>query len=81
MHITYVIKSINNNYKYIGITDNLERRFNQHNNGWNKTTKPYAPFRLILIEEYPDRKSALIREKQLKSGFGRELVDKIIKVG
>ncbi|HPD64298.1 MAG TPA: GIY-YIG nuclease family protein, partial [Bacteroidia bacterium] len=50
MYYTYVIKSLPKNYIYIGITDNLKRRLNQHNLGYNKTTKPYAPFILIFYK-------------------------------
>lgn len=79
MYYTYVLKSINKDYRYTGITDNIQRRFNEHNKGYNRTTKPYLPFRLILTEEYTDRKSARKREKQLKSGLGREFLDSIEK--
>ena len=53
------------------MTSNPERRVNDHNNGYNKTTKPYKPFAVILLEEYPNRETARQREKYLKSGVGR----------
>ena len=59
------------------MTDNLERRLSQHNKGYNKTTKFYAPFRLVLTEEYPNRKEARTREKYLKSGIGREYLNQL----
>ena len=68
----YAIKSLNRNYIYVGLTDNIERRVNQHNNGRSKTTKPYLPFKLILKEQYPNRSAARVREKYLKSGIGKE---------
>jgi len=75
MYFVYIIQSINSNYRYTGISDSVERRVDQHNKGYNKTTKPYAPFRLLLIEQYTDRKSARKREKYFKSGIGREYVN------
>ena len=60
------------------MTDNIERRLSQYNNGYSRTTKSYAPFILILSEAFADRRTARIREKQLKSGFGREYV-KLLK--
>ena len=68
----YAIKSLNRNYIYVGLTDNIERRVNQHNSGRSKTTKPYLPFKLILTEQYPTRSAARVREKYLKSGIGKE---------
>ncbi len=70
----YVISSKARNYTYTGITENVERRLFQHNSGQNKTTKPYIPFEIVLIEEYPDRSTARNREKYLKSGIGREFI-------
>ncbi|MDD5146420.1 MAG: GIY-YIG nuclease family protein [Candidatus Pacebacteria bacterium] len=78
MYFVYSIKSLNKRYTYIGITDNIERRVNQHNRGYNRTTKPYAPFELILSESYGSRKEARKREKYLKSGYGRELIQFIV---
>jgi putative endonuclease len=66
------------NYIYVGITNNLERRISDHNSGYNKLTKPYRPFELILVEEYNSRKEARAREKYLKSGQGKEFLKKII---
>ncbi|MCF8305091.1 MAG: GIY-YIG nuclease family protein, partial [Ignavibacteriales bacterium] len=46
MYSVYAIRSINRNYIYIGLTNNIRRRFADHNSGYNRTTKPYAPFHL-----------------------------------
>ena len=72
MYFVYAIKSIYKNYIYVGITDNIERRVNQHNKGYNKTTRAYIPFEIILIEQCENRKFARIREKYYKSGSGKE---------
>ena len=61
-------------YIYVGLTDNVERRFNQHNSGYERTTKPYRPFKIILIESFETRELARIREKYLKSGVGKEFL-------
>ena len=63
---------------YIGMTSNLEQRLERHNKRQNKTTKPYAPFKLIYTEEVETRIMARQREKYLKSGIGREFLKKII---
>ena len=74
MYYTYVIKSKIRNYIYVGITSNIERRFKEHNNGKNKTTKPYRPFDLLFKESYSTREEARKREKYLKSGIGKEFI-------
>ena len=64
----YVIKSIEKNFRYVGITSDLERRLREHHSGKNKSTAPFEPFDLKLKEEFKDYKEARIREKFLKSG-------------
>ena len=68
----YAISSQSRNYIYVGITSNLEARLVRHNSGFEKTTKPYAPFDLIFTEILEDRESARNREKYFKSGIGKE---------
>jgi putative endonuclease len=77
MYYVYAISSTSRNYIYVGMTDHVERRFAQHNNGWNSTTKPYTPFELIHVEEFLTRSDARKKEKYLKSGAGKELLKKI----
>ena len=74
MFYTYVIKSINRNYIYVGLTSDVDRRFQEHNSGKNKTTKPYSPFRLLFKESYSTRVESREREKYLKSGVGKEFI-------
>lgn len=72
MFEVYAIKSVNRNYLYIGLTNNFERRFKQHNEGQNRTTKSYAPFIVVFKETLPNRVKARERDKYLKSGSGKE---------
>jgi putative endonuclease len=72
--VVYAIRSTRKNYTYVGLTNNLQRRLSDHNLGYNRTTKPYAPFILIHEEVCNTRTEARIREKYLKSGIGREFL-------
>ncbi len=71
MFVVYAIKSLSRNYIYVGMSNNIERRLSQHNNGESKTTKAYKPFVLILLEEFESRIEARKREIYLKSGIGK----------
>lgn len=75
MIFIYVIKSKEKKFRYVGITNDYKRRFQEHNQGKNKSTKFYLPFDLICLEEYSDYIEARKREKFLKSGKGREFLD------
>jgi putative endonuclease len=74
MIIVYAIRSSSRNYVYVGMTNDLERRLKEHNNRENRSTKAYKPFTLIYSEEFPDRISARIKERYLKSGVGKEFL-------
>lgn len=71
MFYTYVLKGIKDGNLYIGWTNDLENRIKQHNNGLVDATKHRTPLELVYYEACLNQKSAIAREKQLKTGFGR----------
>jgi len=78
MYYIYAISSINKNYIYVGMTIDVEARVKRHNQGREKTTKPYVPFELIFTESVDgERVEARKREKYWKSGIGKERLRKI----
>ena len=79
MFYTYALRSLQRNYIYVGLTDNLERRINEHQSGKNKTTRPYRPFELIFSESFPNRIEARKNEIYLKSGIGKEFLKRLIE--
>ena len=66
MHYVYVLKSVKLDELYIGQTNDLKRRFVEHNEGKNVSTKHKMPFKLVYYEAYQSRSDAIYREKQLK---------------
>jgi putative endonuclease len=76
----YAISSLNHNYIYVGMTQNIEERIKRHNDGRERTTKFYTPFELIYSEVCETRVQARIREKYWKSGVGKEKLRKLRKV-
>ncbi|PIU41217.1 MAG: hypothetical protein COS99_06695 [Candidatus Omnitrophica bacterium CG07_land_8_20_14_0_80_42_15] len=55
MFYTYVIKSKKDGKLYTGFTNNLRKRFEEHNNGRVFSTKGRGPFELIYYEACPVR--------------------------
>ncbi len=78
MFFTYSIKSLTRNYVYVRLTDNIERRFKEHQIGKNRTIAAYKPFEIILVENFETRVEARKREKYLKSGIGKEFLKSLI---
>ena len=74
----YAINSLTRNYIYVGISSDPDRRFDEHNRGKERTTRPYRPFKRILLEQYESRIEARKREKYLKSGAGKEFLKTLI---
>ncbi len=68
---TYVLKSKKDNHLYIGWPDNLVARYKKHMDGNVVATKYRRPLILVYYEACLDKKAAIKREKQLKTGFGR----------
>lgn len=63
---------------YIGVTDDLSRRVNEHKSGLlDGFTKRYNIDKLVYAEKYSDIKTAILREKQLK-GWLRKKKDALI---
>ena len=60
------------------MTKYLDRRLKEHNEGKNRSTKGFAPFELVHVEEFEERTEARKREKYLKSGIGREFVKTLL---
>ncbi len=76
MYYVYLLKSLSDQGWYIGFTENIERRLDDHNSGKNISTHARRPFIVIYYEAYLHKLDALGREKFLKSGAGRRFLEK-----
>ncbi|MDP3245317.1 MAG: GIY-YIG nuclease family protein [bacterium] len=66
MFYVYILKSIKDSDFYTGSTDDLKKRFLEHNNGLVKSTKMRRPFKLVYYEAYSAEQDARLREARLK---------------
>ncbi|UCC22420.1 MAG: GIY-YIG nuclease family protein [Planctomycetota bacterium] len=75
----YILESQSTGRHYIGQTDNIARRLEEHNDPEHKlskyTSKQGGPWKLIYTEEHPSRPAAVKREHWLKSRSGRRWVE------
>ncbi len=75
MYSVYILYSKKFDKIYIGYTSNLTERLLSHNElakkGW---TLKYRPWTLVYSEDLETKERAVIKEKQLKSGKGREWI-------
>ena len=73
MYYVYIIRSLKTKKLYIGHTNDLTRRVEEHNTGrGGKYTRQNGPWTLLYSESHPDRSSAVKREIYLKSTNGSQ---------
>lgn len=78
-YYVYVLRSLSNDFIYVGFTQDLKRRFNEHNNKEELSTKHYAPFDLIHFEAYKNIKDAKRREQYFKTTKGKVTLKQMLK--
>ena len=61
---------------YVGLTNDLRKRLDEHNSGRVLSAIDRIPFKLIYYEACLTRKDATIREKYLKTTWGEEVYKK-----
>jgi putative endonuclease len=67
MYYVYILASRRHGTLYIGVTNSVQKRLEQHRNGnVSSFVKAYAVFRLVHVEAYERVEEAIAREKQLK---------------
>jgi putative endonuclease len=79
MFYVYCLESVKYDELYFGYTNDLKRRFKEHNQKLNFSTKRYAPWKLIYYEACLSEDDAKRREKYLKTSTGRRMFKRRIK--
>lgn len=79
MWYVYVIKSLRSDYWYTGVTNDLRKRFGQHQAGQRGWTKRHVPYKLIYYEASMHEADALARERYLKTGMGKRYLKNRLK--
>ena len=80
MFYVYIIWSDKLGLYYIGQTNDLSRRFNEHKTGLSKFTSLSDDWKLVYYEAYTSRKLAMNRETKLKprARAFQELIKRIV---
>ena len=65
-YYVYVIQSEVDGSYYKGYSEDPSRRLLQHNAGETQSTRHLVPWKLVYVEAMDTKRSALIREKNLK---------------
>lgn len=79
MWYVYVLQSQKDKRWYTGLSNDLRKRFMQHNAGLSTSTKGRGPFTLIYYEACHNENDARSREPYLKSGPGKRYIRNRLK--
>ncbi|MEA2077871.1 MAG: GIY-YIG nuclease family protein [Candidatus Marinimicrobia bacterium] len=69
-YYVYVLKSLKDNFHYIGHTQDLKNRLKIHNYKKVRSTKGHVPFEMVYTETFTTRPEACKREMHLKQAEG-----------
>lgn len=74
----YILQSEKNGKFYVGSTENLEKRLQDHN--WSRTpsTKSGIPWKMVYNEVFQSRGEAMRRENEIKSKKSRKYLAYLI---
>ena len=73
----YVLRSLLDHKRYIGLSEAIPERLVQHNAGKVVATKRRRPLVLTYVEHHATRPEARNREKYFKTGAGRRFLDRV----
>ena len=79
MFYTYVLESKQDGQWYTGATNDMQKRFKEHNAGKVPATKNRGPFDLIYYEACLSKDDAFAREKYLKTRMGKRYIKNRLK--
>ncbi len=79
MFYVYTLYSKSSDKFYIGFTNDIKQRMNNHQSSKVYTTYRMKEWKLVYYEVCLSKKDATTREKQLKTGFGRGYLRRRLK--
>lgn len=79
MWYVYIIQSLKDLERYVGLTNDLRKRFESHNKRRVVSTRFRAPFELIYYEAHKNKYDAAAREQFLKTGWGKNWINRVLK--
>ncbi len=72
----YILMNSLKTKTYVGYTNDLYNRLNEHNRGESSYTKRFRPWEVIYTETFTTKDEAVKKEKYFKSASGRKWIKK-----
>jgi putative endonuclease len=74
----YILYSSTLDKYYVGHTDDINRRLNEHNTSQTRYTQTGKPWILIYTETFETRAMAMKREREIKGKKSRKYIEALI---
>jgi len=74
MWYVYILKSLTSDFTYIGSTNDLNRRLQEHNDLKSQSTRPYPPFEIHAYVAVKTETKAREIEQYFKTGSGKAIL-------
>ena len=78
MHYVYILR-MSNHQLYVGQTNDLRRRYQEHEVGNVRATQKRRPLTLIFYEAFTSKQDAVRRERYLKTTKGKRAIALMIR--
>jgi len=79
VYFVYIIYSGEFDRYYIGQTENLAQRLDQHMEGKSKYTSRAKDWEIKYVEEFESREAAMKREREIKKKKSRKFIEYLIE--
>jgi putative endonuclease len=79
MYYVYILYSLKDGNLYKGYTSNIQNRFLKHNSGGSKSTAHRKPFVMVYVEQFDNKRKALLSEQYFKSLEGGAVLKEELK--
>lgn len=77
----YILQSLKNGRFYIGSTDNLQRRVDEHLKGKSTYTRQLLPLKPVFSQQVESLSEARKIERKLKRLKSRKIIEQIVQDG
>jgi putative endonuclease len=79
MYYVYMLLSEEDGRTYVGYTNDIERRLQEHKNGQVEATEYRRPLKLFHLEKFQSKQEAKEREQWYKSSSGRNKIKELFE--
>jgi len=76
MYFVYILKSLTDGSRYVGFTENVQKRLDEHNSGASQYSSSKKPYELVWYCAFNTKTQATKFEQYLKQGSGFAFTNK-----